>query len=64
MEEPKAVQDEEQAALSKSPSSSSNTVIASRHNEEPQNPDLVSQPRQRTAKRHTLHIDLFTSLSK
>lgn len=53
MEESKAVQAEEQAAPSRPPGSSANTVTASHHNTEPKNPDLVSQPRQRTAKRQT-----------
>ncbi|KAK7722036.1 hypothetical protein SLS63_009317 [Diaporthe eres] len=42
MEESKTVQAEEQAAPSRPPGSSANTVTASHQNTEPKNPDLVS----------------------
>lgn len=57
MGEPKAVQDEEQAAPSRPSGISTNTVTASNHGAEPKNPDLVSQPRQKVVKRQ-IHIHL------
>lgn len=51
MGEPKAVQDEEQAAPSRPSGISTNTVTASNHGGEPKNPDLVSQSRQNPVKR-------------
>lgn len=51
MGEPKAVQDEEQAAPSRPSGISANTVTASNHGREPKNADLVSQSGQITFKR-------------
>lgn len=57
MGEPKAVQDEEQAAPARPSGISANTVTASNHGGEPKNPDLVSQSRQKNVKRQ-IHIQL------